>query len=135
MQYSRRRTGRGGLDHALLGMALGRVVLGAGSLVAPVSMARAFGVRDSAELSYLTRVFGARAVALGVGYLTGQPAERARLQRLCLGVDVADTVEGVRLLRREGTSRRAFAAAVAITAPYAAIGAARAVADLRAARS
>lgn len=115
-------------------MAWGRIALGVGSVAAPGAMARGFGVQDTAELRYVTRVFGARAVALGVAYLTLPPASRTRLQRLCLGVDTSDTISGLRELRQEGAPRGPMAAMVMITGPYAVIGAARVLTDLAAVR-
>lgn len=116
----------------LAAMALGRIALGAGSLVSPGGMAKAFGARPSAELDYMTRVFGARAIALGVAYLMAPPTQRTRLQRLCLGVDLSDTVAGIsELARPTGAPRTAIAGAVALTGAYAAVGAARLATDLR----
>jgi hypothetical protein len=85
----------------LLAMAVGRIVLGAASPAAPGAMARTFGTRTSPELDYMTRVFGSRAIGLS------------------------------ELFRTSGASRRSLATAVMITGPYAAIGAARLVSDLR----
>lgn len=95
-------------------------------------MTKAFGARPSAELDYMTRVFGARAIALGVACLMAPPAQRTHLQRLCLGVDISDTVAGVsELVRPTGAPRAAIAAAVVLTGSYAAVGAARLASDLR----
>lgn len=116
-------------DRGLRAMAIGRIALGAAALVAPAALARVLGVRDSPELTYLTRVFGSRAIALGCAYLAGAPTERTRLQRLCLGVDVCDTLEGVRRLSADDAPRRALVAMVLLTGSYAAIGGARVVAD------
>jgi hypothetical protein len=118
------------LSGALRAMAIGRIVLGVGSLVAPGATARSFGVGSAPELSYLTRVFGARAIALGAAYLLAGPRERTRLQRLCVGVDVSDTLSGLRELARRDAPRRGMATAIAITGPYAAIGATRLLSDL-----
>lgn len=120
------------LTKPLHAMALGRIALGVGSLAAPGAMARSFGVRSSPELDYMTRVFGGRAIALGLAYLTGQPAERTRLQRLCLAVDVSDTVAGIsELLGSREVPRRGIAASVVLTGTYAAFGAGRVLSDLR----
>jgi hypothetical protein len=127
-----RDRGAGVVDRGLRAMAYGRIALGVGSVVAPAAMARVLGVRPSGELSYLTSVFGGRAIALGAAYLLGDEAERRRLRRLCLGVDVSDTVAGLGHLVRGDAPRPAMAAMVALTGSYAAIGAARLLADLRA---
>lgn len=126
MNHLRQRT----LGPALRAMAVGRILLGAGSLVAPGALARTFGARDSTEFRYLTRVYGARATAMGLAYLLGGPSERRRLQRLFLGVDVSDTVAGLAHLARGDQPTRGIAMCVAITGPYAALGAARTLADL-----
>lgn len=119
------------IDHGLRLMALGRIALGVGSLAAPGTLARVLGVRASGELDYMTRVFGARAIALGVGFLLADRGERTRLQRISLGVDVSDTVAGIGHLIRGDAPRPAIAAMVALTGSYAATGAARLATDLR----
>ena len=56
----------------MTGLAVFRIVLGAASWLAPGPIARSYGVPSdhvTAELEYMTRAFGVRAVALGVGYL------------------------------------------------------------------
>ncbi|KAA1429384.1 hypothetical protein [Nocardioides antri] len=126
-----RETPGGTLATLLQGLAVGRIALGAGSVAAPRSLVRAFGVRDSPEACYLTSVFGGRAIALGAAYLMAAPTERRRLQRLCLGVDMSDTIAGIGALARGEQPRRAFAAMVVLTGTYAAIGAARLLTDLR----
>lgn len=120
------------LARPLAAMALGRIVLGAASLTSPAATARSFGARPSGELDYMTRIYGARAIALGLAYLMAGPDERVRMQRLSLGVDISDTVTGLSMLvRGSDAPRRAIAAGVALTGSYAAVGAARLAADLR----
>ncbi len=56
----------------MAGLAAFRIGLGAASWVAPRRLARLYGVpaeQMTPELEYMTRIFGVRAVALGVGYL------------------------------------------------------------------
>lgn len=118
------------IARGLRAMAIGRIALGAGSVLAPRALARAFGINATGELAYLTSVFGGRAIALGVAYLLADDVERTRLQRLCLGVDVSDTVAGAGHLIRGDAPRPAMAAMVALTGTYAAIGAVRAASDL-----
>lgn len=114
------------LERGLDAMAWGRIALGIGSLASPSAMSRAFGNPHSPEVAYLTRIYGARAVALGAAYLMAGPAERDRLQLLSLGVDVSDTLTGAGHLVRGDSTRRAMAMVTALTGTYAAIGAARA---------
>lgn len=108
-------------------LAWGRIGLGAVSLAAPRATSRAFGIEPSPELGYLTRIYGARAIALGTAYLLGGAAERDRLHLISLGVDVSDTATGLGHLVRRDSSPRAMAMVTALTGGYAVVGAVRAV--------
>jgi hypothetical protein len=80
-----------------------RIGLGAFAWLAPRTMNRIFGVPradDSPALDYMNRVFGVRAISLGVGYLSTQGEGRRLWQRLWLLCDAADTVMGARMVRR-----------------------------------
>lgn len=123
-----------GLDRALAGLALGRLALGAPSRVSPRRTARAFGAAGAAspELDYMTRVFGIRAVALGLGWLTSEGAARTRWQRLAFMCDVSDTVAGVGHLRRRDMPRVQALATTALTGGYMLVGAAKVLRDVRA---
>ena len=104
-------------------LAAGRIVLGVTSLVAPRAFATAVGVvNPSDELSYMTRVYGARAVAMGTGYLTATPHEQARWAKLSLAIDISDTIAGTRQAFPNRTSRRPVAVMIVLTATYAAVG-------------
>lgn len=103
-------------------LAVGRILLGLGSLASPRRTARAFGVGATPEVSYLTRIYGVRAIALGVAYLLADPEERNRLHRIGLGVDVSDTVTGLSHVLRGDMPRRSTAMVVALTGGYAAVG-------------
>ncbi|MFB4301225.1 hypothetical protein [Actinomadura sp. NTSP31] len=120
----------GALAAALRGLAAGRIVLGAAAIVAPHAMARASGVRPSPELGYMTRIFGARAIALGLGYLTAPGPERSRWQRLALLVDTLDTAHGAARLIRGDLPRPTALGYTALTGAYMAIGATRLARDL-----
>lgn len=123
--------GSDGLDRALAGLALGRIALGAPSRLSPRGTARAFGVRGtSAELDYMTRVFGIRAVALGLGWLTSDGAARRRWQRLAFMCDVSDTVAGVGHLRRRDLPLGSALATTALTGGYLLVGGLRVARDL-----
>lgn len=104
-------------------MAVGRIVLGAASLVAPHRLSTLFGVPASGEVVYLTRIFGARAIALGMAYLAADDEHRDRLQRLSFGVDISDTVTGLGHVARRDVPSRAIGPMVALTGTYAALGA------------
>ncbi|MFC5747616.1 hypothetical protein [Actinomadura rugatobispora] len=114
-----------GIEGALEAAAGGRVVWGVLALAAPGLNVRLAGMgsRDTPELRYLIRVFGSRAVALGLGYLLGDEAARRRWRRLCLAVDVCDTAAGAVHLVRGDVPRASAAGLVAITGGYAALGA------------
>jgi ketosteroid isomerase-like protein len=128
-----RSLGQDGLDRALAGLALGRIALGAPSRLAPRGTARTFGVARAAspELEYMTRVFGIRAVALGLGWLTSDGAARRRWQRLAFMCDVSDTVAGVGHLRRRDMPRGPALATTALTGGYMLVGAAKVLRDLQ----
>ncbi|AKC37965.1 Aspartate carbamoyl transferase [Mycolicibacterium phlei] len=115
---------------ALRGLAIGRIVVGVASLVVPNVLAKASRVPATPELTYMTRIFGIRAVALGLGYLTSPTSERFRWQRLALIVDVTDTVHGTAHLIRGDIPRVSAAALVALTGGYMSVGAARLAKDL-----
>ena len=120
------------LDRALAGLALGRLALGAPSRLAPRGVARAFGAGDAAnpELDYMTRVFGIRAVALGLGWLASDGAARRRWQRLAFMCDVSDTLAGIGHLRRRDLPRGQALATTALTGGYALVGALAVMRDL-----
>jgi hypothetical protein len=115
---------------ALRGLALGRIVLGAAALAAPDALARAFGIHPTPELRYMTRIFGARGMVLGLGYLTASPADRPRWQRLALLVDTIDTAHGTAHIARNDVPRTASLPLVLLTGSYMSLGAARLAQDL-----
>lgn len=123
-------------ERALAGLALGRVALGAPSRLLPRATARAFGAgrRATPELDYMTRVFGIRAVALGLGWLSSTAGARRRWQRLAFMCDVSDTVAGIGHLRRRDLPRAQALATTALTGGYALVGGLRVARDLAAAR-
>jgi len=120
-------------ETALAALAWGRICLGAASLASPTGLSRAFGVPHSPETAYLTRIYGARAIALGAAYLLAGPTEQRRLRLLSLGVDISDTLTGAGHLVRRDSEPRAIAALTALTGGYALVGTARALATRRAA--
>ena len=111
---------RGAIGVAMTGLAAFRVVLGAASWLAPGPVSRLYGVPDkrmTPELEYITRVFGVRAVALGLGYLTSSGEGRRVWQRLWLLCDAADTAMGADMIRRGRLDAKLGASALATTAP------------------
>lgn len=63
------------LTHLLRGLAVGRIALGGAALVAPGALARVLDIEATPELNYMSRIFAARAIALGTGYLRQRPFE------------------------------------------------------------
>lgn len=105
-------------------LACGRIGLGLAALAAPAVLTRAFGMRATPELDYMTRIFGARAIALGTAWWTARGTDRERIQRIGLAVDVTDTLGGAVQAARRELPPAASVPLVALTAGYAAVGAA-----------
>ncbi len=129
------------LAPAFTALAVGRIAWGAAAVVAPRTNLRVAGAPSllAPHTEYLIGVFGVRALAIGLGYLSGDAPARARWRRLGLLIDVTDTVNGLARLgaARDGETRRAGRLMVAVTGAYAAVGIADAVLGYsgRAARS
>jgi hypothetical protein len=100
------------------GLALFRIGLGAFAWLAPRTMNRIFGVSradDSDALIYMNRVFGVRAISLGVGYLASGGEARKLWHRLWLLCDSADTVMGLGMTARGSLRGLTAVQALAIT--------------------
>ncbi|HEY1971373.1 MAG TPA: hypothetical protein VGH89_25690 [Pseudonocardia sp.] len=117
-------------DRALSGLAAGRVALGSAALLAPRATLRLFGIRPRADLCYLTRIYGGRAIALGIGYLTEPSQHRGRWHRLGLFVDTSDTATALGHYLRRDVPRPAILKLGALTGSYMLVGAARLWSDL-----
>jgi hypothetical protein len=118
------KQGAGQLD-PLIGLACGRVLLGVWALTSPTCLDRVFGMAAQPELAYMTRIFGARAIALGSGYLAETPSGRRRWHRLALCVDTSDTITAISHLLRRDVPARSARALAAVTGGYMIVGAAR----------
>ncbi|MGC5027310.1 hypothetical protein ACLQ3K_21400 [Tsukamurella sp. DT100] len=122
------------LSPAFTAMAAGRIAWGSAAVLAPRINLRIAGAPSlgAPHTDYLIGVFGVRALAIGLGYVTGDTATRARWRRLGLLIDVVDTVNGlVRLgAAHDVESRRAGRMMVAITGAYATVGLADAAAGI-----
>jgi len=119
------------IDGGLVGLALGRLGLGAAALVSPARSARLFGFERAVgpELSYMARIFGIRAITLGCGYLGSDGDARRRWQRLAFMCDISDTVTGIGHLRRADLPGSTAVMLTGMTGAYAAIGTARIALD------
>lgn len=85
-------------EQAAQALGAARIALGVGSWLLPGVLARVLGapIRRHPPLPFVTRAFGARDVALGVGLLAADtPAERNRWLVLGMAVDAADAAAGV----------------------------------------
>ncbi|KXO88121.1 hypothetical protein AXK56_12155 [Tsukamurella pulmonis] len=122
------------LSPAFTAMAAGRIAWGAAAVLAPRTNLRVAGAPSlgAPHTDYLIGVFGVRALAIGLGYVTGDAATRARWRRLGLLIDVVDTVNGLARFAAadDAQSRRAGRLMVAITGAYATVGLADAAAGL-----
>ena len=108
----------------MTGLALFRIALGAAAWVAPSRLSRVFGVaenRITPELEYMNRVFGVRAITLGVGYLAATDEARPLWHRLWLLCDAADTAMGAAMVKRGRLGGRSGAGGLLTTASAAAI--------------
>lgn len=109
----------GSIQRAMNGLAIVRIALGTLAWFAPRTMNRIFCVPRSDEstaLIYMNRVFGVRAVALGVGYLASSGEARAIWHRLWLLCDGADAVMGARMVATGELRGLTALQALAITA-------------------
>lgn len=105
-------------DRAMTGLAFVRITNGLLAWFAPRAMNRLFGVPradESPTLIYMNRVFGVRAIALGVGYLASRGEARSLWHRLWLLCDAADTVMGAGMASRGEVPRAAAAKALLLT--------------------
>src|SRR5690349_20374721 len=81
----------------ITGLADGRVVVGALSLLSPSLTAKLFLLdpKSNPQLSYMGRMFGSREVALGLITLASTGETRKRLVQLGVAVDGADAYTGI----------------------------------------
>ena len=84
-----------------LGLAAARVVIGGVALAAPDQGARLFRLDPvgNPQLTYMTRLFGAREVAIGAAALLARGRTRQALVMAGVAVDVADSAAGWRPAR------------------------------------
>jgi len=79
------------------GLSLGRIAVGAISLVKPGTAAGMFGLDmpNNPQGPYLTRLFGSREIVLGAATLLARGTTRRNLVLAGVGVDLADAATGV----------------------------------------
>lgn len=93
------------------GIAAGRVAIGVGALLAPAKVLAPVGLDAAAnqQLPYLSRIAGARDVALGLTTLATSGPGRRQLVLAGLAVDAADAVSGLVAARNGEIDRRSAA--------------------------
>lgn len=115
------------VDRGVAALAVGRLALGAASILAPRQVVKSFGLKPDGALVYMTQIFGARAMALGSSWWLLRGEQRDLVARIALAVDTSDTIAGLSALRAGGVPKRSATALIALTGSYAAVGAARAL--------
>jgi hypothetical protein len=119
------------VDEMMTNVSRGRIALGLAALAAPKLTVRLMGLGSAADpgRDYMVRMFAAREVALGAGYLlSGDESGRRLWARVGLAVDSLDVVSGLKT--RKGLPLWVTAGAVGAAAGAASIGAAKVVRDL-----
>ncbi|WP_242608761.1 hypothetical protein [Actinomadura formosensis] len=117
------------VDGMMTNLARGRIALGLATLAAPKLSAKLMGLGAAdAGRDYMVRMFGAREVALGAGYLLSDDGGRRLWARIGLAVDALDVASGMKT--RRGLPLWVTAGAVGIAGGAAGIGAAKVASDL-----
>ncbi|MFD0902030.1 hypothetical protein [Actinomadura sediminis] len=113
------------IDELMVQVARGRVALGVAAFAAPALTVRLIGMGRGADggRDVVTRMFAAREIALGAGYLLSGEEGRKLWARLGLGVDSLDVVTGLRARKR--VPLWAAAGALGVAGSAAALGAAK----------
>lgn len=90
------------------GLSLGRIVIGAAAVADPARTAKAMGLDPltNPQAAFVTRLFGAREIALGAATLVASGRGRAGLVLLGVGVDAADAYAGLVGPRTDGIDQR-----------------------------
>jgi hypothetical protein len=101
---------------------VGRVALGIAALTVPRRLFASFGMPSTPATDYLTRIYGARALALGAGYLSEPSSERRRWHRLGLAVDTCYTLTALGHWVRRDVPKRGILALGALTGSYTFVG-------------
>jgi len=87
----------------VLGLSLGRIVIGVGSVASPSLTAKAFGLSpaDNPQMGYFTRMFGVREIALGTLTLLAKGDARRTMVLAGMAVDGGDAATGAIALARK----------------------------------
>lgn len=84
-----------------------RALVGVGSWLAPDRTTRVFGMDPAQSNRFITRLFGARELALATALLTAPDSALAPVAAVGTAVDFVDAVAGFDERRRENLSARA----------------------------
>ncbi|WP_309237336.1 hypothetical protein [Actinomadura sp. BRA 177] len=122
--------GRDKVDGLMTNLARGRVALGLAALAAPKLTVKLMGLGGAADpgRDLVVRMFAAREIALGAGYLLADDSARRVWARLGLAVDSLDVVSGLKT--RGALPLWVTAGAVGVAGGAAGIGAAKVASDI-----
>lgn len=106
------------------------MALGSSAYLFPRLSSALYGLesRHDPARDYMTRLYGARAIILGTGYLLSRGRSRRTWQRLALAVDTLDTIQGA----QAGISGKLNPATAAYVSTFTALTAAVGVTKLQA---
>jgi hypothetical protein len=81
----------------VIGLSLGRIVVGILSFAQPSLAAKMFGldIQNNPQGPFLTRLFGSREIAIGTATMLARGKTRRNLVLAGIGVDAADAATGV----------------------------------------
>jgi hypothetical protein len=118
------------VDDLMLQLARGRVALGVTAFALPALTVRLMGMGKGSDpgRDFVTRMFAAREIALGAGYLLSKEPNRKLWARLGLAVDGLDTLNAMR--SRKGLPLWVSAGATVVTGGCTALGAAKVTRDI-----
>jgi hypothetical protein len=86
----------------VIGLNVGRMVVGAVALSKPDLLARTLGLDlSNAQWPYISRMFGGREIALGVVTILAKGTARRNLVAAGIAVDTTDAVSGALALREK----------------------------------
>ncbi len=87
----------------VLGLSLGRIAIGVGSIASPTFTAKLFGLSpaDNPQMGFFTRMFGVREIALGGLTLLAKGKARRTMVLAGMAVDGGDAATGAIALARK----------------------------------
>ena len=100
----------------VLGLSLGRIAIGVGSIASPTLTAKLFGLSpdDNPQMGFMTRLFGVREIALGSMTLLARGKARRSMVLAGMAVDGADAATGGIALARKEVPLLASAGLIAV---------------------